>query len=398
MVTISSRQLNPQEAPLTWIEVDLDAIAHNVSAIKAHVGPGVQVMAVVKANAYGHGALPAALAALHGGAQRLAVARAGEGLALRAAGIAAPILVLGYTPPQEVFQAVEAGLTLTVTEADVAARVAEAAQALGRPAAVHVKVDTGMGRFGLLPEEVVGFAQALTTHSGIVLEGLFTHFAVADAADSTYTRAQFVVFQQVLAALEGAGIAIPLRHVANSAATLALPETHLDAVRPGIAIYGLRPSGEVAPAVTLRPALALKSHVARVRTLPAGSSISYGRTYITPRALPVALVPVGYGDGYHRLLSSRGAVLINDRRCPIVGRVCMDQFVVDVSEAGAVAVGDEVVLIGAQGEDCITADEVARQAETINYEVVTGLTARPPRHNHTADPVLQARLLAAPVP
>ncbi|GAB4573746.1 MAG: alanine racemase [Anaerolineae bacterium] len=390
MDTLLDATTPPKDAALSWIEVDLDAIAHNVRQVQAHVGPAVQVMAVVKANAYGHGAVPVALTALAAGAARLAVARAAEGLALRAAGITAPILVLGYTLPQEVPDALRAGLTLTVTERDVAQRVAETAQTLGHAVAVHVKLDTGMGRYGLLPDEAPEFITWLAGLPGIKLEGVFTHFAVADLADKAYTRQQFAHYVAVLDALRGQGIDVPLRHVANSAATLDLPEMHLDAVRLGIALYGLRPSSEVSPAVDLHPALALKSHVARVRTLPAGASISYGRTFITPRAMPVALVPVGYGDGYHRLLSNRGQVLINGRRCPIVGRVCMDQFVVDISGAGSVAVGDEVVLIGTQGGAAITADEVAAWAETINYEVVTALTARLPRSYRTANDSLRA--------
>ncbi|MBN2469614.1 MAG: alanine racemase [Anaerolineae bacterium] len=376
----------------TWIEVDLDAIAHNVRAIKAHVGPDTAVMAVVKANAYGHGALPVALAALHGGAERLAVARVEEGLQLRAAGVSAPVLVMGYTPPAVMAAAIQARLTVTITEYDVLQAVAEAAQRQAATARVHVKLDTGMGRFGLLPEEAVSFLQRAAETPGVMLEGVFTHFAAADALDKAYTQAQFAVFQEVLALAEKAGLAIPLRHVANSAATLDLPAMHLDAVRPGIAIYGLHPSDESRPPFTLKPALALKSRVARVRTLPQGASISYGRTYITPRAMPVALIPVGYGDGYPRLLSSRGAVLINGRHCPILGRVCMDQFVVDITHAGAVRVGDEVVVIGAQGEARIPAEEVARLAQTINYEITTGLTARPPRWYRATDPALRSRL------
>lgn len=379
---------------ITWVEVDLDAIAANIRAIRAHVGPATAVMAVVKANAYGHGMLPVALAALHGGAERLAVARVEEGLQLRAAGISVPVLVLGYTPPGMAAAAVQAGLTLTVTEPAVVQAVAEAAEHQGVTARVHVKLDTGMGRFGLLPEEAVGFLQSVAEASGLLLEGVFTHFAAADALDKTYTQGQFAVFQEVLALAEKAGLAIPLRHVANSAATLDLPAMHLDAVRPGIAIYGLHPSAENRPPFALRPALALKSRVARVRTLPPGASISYGRTYITPRALPVALVPLGYGDGFPRLLSNRGAVLINGRHCPIVGRVCMDQFVVDISSADSVQVGDEVVVIGAQDEARITAEEVAYQAQTINYEITTGLTGRPPRCYRTADPALRAALNA----
>lgn len=364
---------------LTHIEVDLDAIAHNIRAIKTHIGPRVDLIAVVKANAYGHGAIQVAQTALRHGASRLAVARADEGIALRQAGITAPVLVMSYTPSDDVEAAVARNLTLTVTEWEVAGALSARAEALGRRVPVHIKVDTGMGRFGLLPDEVLPFVERLAALPGVMIEGLFSHFAAADAADKTYTRQQFAIFQDVRARLDSAGIHVPLCHIANSAAALDLPEMHLDAVRCGIAIYGLHPSNEVEPAVPLKPALTLKSRVARVRTLPAGSSISYGRTYITPRAMPVALVPVGYGDGYHRLLSNRAAVLINGQRAPIVGRVCMDQFVVDCSGVGPVQVNDEVVLIGCQGDACIPAEEVARWAETINYEVTTALLPRAPR-------------------
>ena len=357
--------------------VDLSAIAHNVRAIKAFTG--VDVIAVVKANGYGHGAVEAARAALAGGATRLAVARADEGIALRQAGIMTPILVMAYTPPEAADAVIAAGLTVAVTEWDVAQALSRRASAAGRTAPVHVKVDTGMGRFGLLPEEVVPFVNQVAGLPGLDLEGMYTHFAVADETreDSrAYTRQQFALFTDVLRAVAGAGHHIRLRHCANSAAALFHPETSLDAVRPGIAIYGLRPNADVEPPVALRPALALKSRVARVRTLPAGASVSYGRTYVAARPTPVALVPVGYGDGYHRLLSNRGAVLIRGQRAPIVGRVCMDQFVVDVSDIPGVQRDDEVTLIGAQGEGCITAEEVARWAETINYEVTTALLPR----------------------
>lgn len=365
--------------PLTYIEVDLDAVAHNVRALKQHIGPAVALIAVVKANAYGHGAVEVARAALAHGADRLAVARAHEGVQLREAGIAAPILVMNYTRLAGIDAAVAHNLTLTVTEWPAAQRIAHLAYTFGRPIGVHVKVDTGMGRFGLLPDEVVPFFDRLRTLPGLEVEGIFSHFSVADGPDKTYTWEQFHTFERVLAALETAGYRAPLRHIANSAATLDLPMMHLDAVRIGIAMYGLRPSDDAEPAVPLIPALSLKSHVARVRLLPGGASISYGRTFTTPHEMPVALVPVGYGDGYHRLLSNRGAVLINGQRAPIVGRVCMDQFVVDISAAGPVALDDEVVLIGKQGNAAIPAEEVARWAETINYEVTTSLLPRAPR-------------------
>lgn len=367
------------QKPVTYVEVDLAAIAHNARTLKKHIGSSVALTAVVKANAYGHGAVEVAQTALRHGATRLAVARVNEGAQLRAAGLAAPILILGYTPPGEIPAAVEHDLTLTVTELPVAELISAQAHVRGRLAAVHVKVDTGMGRFGLLPEEVVPFVKQLSALPGLNVEGLFSHFATADAVDKSYTLQQFRVFQSVLEALQKAGHTIPLRHIANSAATLELPEMHLDAVRVGIALYGLRPSDDVKLTVPLKPALTLRSHVARVRALPAGSSISYGRTFITPHVMPVALIPVGYGDGYHRLMSNRGAVLINGQRAPIVGRVCMDQFVVNVSDLGPVEINDPVVLIGEQGDECISAEEVARWAQTINYEVTTSLLPRATR-------------------
>ncbi len=359
---------------ITWAEIDLDAIAENVRNLKAHVGQGTMLMAVVKANAYGHGAVPVARAALKAGADRLAVNRAEEGVALRKAGMTAPILLLGPSLPSQASAIVKHHLTPTVISKDLAGALNRAGEAT-----IHVKVDTGMGRFGIMPDEALGFFQFLRSLPNLFVEGIYTHFAVADLADKTYTRQQFRKFQDVLSVLDAHGLRPPVRHVCNSAATMDLPEMHLEMVRIGIAMYGLRPSDEVEPSVPIRPALSLKSHVARVRTLPPGSGISYGLTYVTKRETKVALVPVGYGDGYHRIVSNRGAVLIRGRRAPILGRVCMDQFVVDVSEIPDVQEGDEIVLIGRQGEEEITADEVARWAETINYEVVTGLLPRAAR-------------------
>ena len=365
--------------PLTFARVDLEAIAHNARELKRRVGPNVELMAVVKANAYGHGALPVARVALAHGATWLAVARVAEGVQLRQAGISAPILVMGYFLPSEAEAVVSHDLITTVNSLAVARALSDQAQHLGRTATIHVKVDTGMGRYGLLPDEMLPFLAEIKALSGLKVEGLWTHFATADARDKTYARQQFATFMQVAQAVEDAGYAISVYHIGNSGVILDLPETNLDAVRPGILLYGLRPSDEVEPAISLRPALSLISHVGRVRTLPAGSSISYGRTYTTTRPTPVALVPIGYGDGYHRLLSNRGAVLIRGKRAPIVGRVCMDNIVVDVTDIQGVQEGDEVVLIGTQGEGRISAEEVAAWAETINYEVTTSLLPRLPR-------------------
>ncbi len=360
---------------ITWAEVDLDAYRANVRALQQWVGPKVQVFAVVKANAYGHGLVPVAQAALQAGATRLVVHRLEEGLALRAAGVTAPILLLGYVPLAAAAQVVQHGLIPTViTLAFVRALAAHASTQQPHP--VHINVDTGMGRYGLLPHEVVDFLRAVRDIPGVEVEGLYTHFATADEADTTYLRRQWRVFQDVLAAVQDAGLMPRLRHACNSAATFALPEAHLDAVRPGIATYGLRPSLAWKTPVPLRPVLTWKSRVARVRTLPAGSSIGYGRTYITSRPTTVALVPVGYGDGYVRRLSNRAQVLVRGQRAAVVGRVSMDQIVVDVSHIPGVEMEDEVVLLGRQGQEHIAAEEIATWAETINYEVTTLLLPR----------------------
>ena len=378
---------------LTWAEVDLDAIAHNARGLKERAGEKTELMAVVKANAYGHGAVPVARTALENGASRLAVNRAIEGVELRQAGITAPVLILGYSFPSEAETIVRWDLTPTVTTVEGALALSAMSDRQGKVTPIHVKVDTGMGRFGLLPDEVVAFVRRIAELPGLKLEGLFTHFAVADLADKTYTRRQFGLYMQVVRQLEDAGFTIPVKHVANSAATLDLPERHLDMVRCGIALYGLRPSDEVEPAISLKPAMTLKSRVARVRTLPPGSSISYGCTYTTTRPTPVALVPVGYGDGYHRILSNKGAVLIGGKRAPIVGRVCMDQFVVDVTNIEGVRQDDEVVVFGRQGDEEISAEEVAALAGTINYEVVTSILPRVTRVYLKGGQVVEVRPL-----
>nr|MBC7245209.1 alanine racemase [Chloroflexota bacterium] len=364
----------------TWAEIDLDAIAHNTRQLKQYVGERTELVAVVKANAYGHGALPVGLVALKNGATRLAVARVGEGVQLRRGGVAAPILVMGYATLGQANEIVRHRLTPTVNTLELAHALSAAiAEQNAAPLPVHVKVDTGLGRFGLLPHEVLDFSRALLAVPNLFLEGLWTHFASADETDQSYTYHQCAVYNQVLRQLEEAGIHIPLKHVANSAATLTLPETHLDMVRCGIAIYGLRPSAEVKMVVPLRPAMTIKARVARVRILPAGSSISYNRTYVTSRPTTVALVPIGYGDGYRRGLSNQGMVLIHGQRAPIIGRVCMDQFMVDVSNIPDVQQGNEVVVLGRQGEEEINAEEIGAWVGTNNYETVTAILPRVPR-------------------
>lgn len=362
---------------LTWAEIDLSAIAHNVQAIKKHIGPQVGLMAVVKDNAYGHGAVPVARTALAAGADWLAVSRVEEGVILRQADIPARILVLGYCMPGQAATVVRYGLTPTVTTMETAEALADqAAGRLGRPLPVQLKVDTGMGRFGLLPEETVDFALAVQNLLSLQVEGLFSHLAAADEPDSTFSRQQLRVYQEVVAAVEAAGVQLPLKHLANSAAALTLPDTHYDLVRFGIGMYGLPSSFESNQPVTLYPAMTLKTRIARLRILPPGTSVGYGRTYIVPAPTPIALAPVGYGDGYPRLCSNRGAMLIRGKRVPIAGRVSMDQTSLDVSGIGQVSQGDDVVVFGRQGEAEITIDEVAGWAETITNEIITRLASR----------------------
>lgn len=364
------------EGTPTWAEIDLDAVQANIRAFQQFTGPRVEIIAVVKANAYGHGAVQVSRSALTAGATRLAVARLVEGMELRQAGLGAPILVMGYIPEDGARRVVEYNLTPCPITAEFIQALSGLAAAEGRAIQVHLKVDSGLSRFGLLPDEVLPFARAVTSLPGLRLEGLFTHFATADALDEGYARQQLGIFQDVLGGLQAAGIQVPLVHAANTGMTMRYPESHFNAIRPGIGLYGLPPSDEYPPAFELRPVLALKSQISRIRRLPAGTSISYGCTYITPEEMPVGLVTIGYGDGLHRLLSNRGSVLVGGRRAPILGRVAMDNIIVDLRGIPDVQMNDEVVIIGRQGGETITADEVARQVETINYEVTTSLLPR----------------------
>jgi alanine racemase len=362
-----------------WVEIDLDAIAHNCREIKKWIGEKTELAAVIKGNAYGHGIVMVARTALENGATWFAAARVDEGVVVRKAGIEAPIFVLGYVPAEEMETVVKWRITPPIMHWHTVKAVSEISSSQGVVTPVHVKVDTGMGRFGLLPDEVVDFVKRLIELPGIRLEGLYTQFSVADEADKTYSYKQWGIYKKVLKALEEAGIHIPIRHVCNSAGTLNFPEMHLEMVRCGTAIYGHYPSPVTDRSVPLRPAMTLKSRVGRIRTLPPGSSISYGRTYTTPRPTTVALVPIGFGDGLSRQLSNKGPVLIRGKRAPIVGRVCMDQCIVDVSGIPEARQDDEVVLFGQQDGAEITAEEIALIMDSINYVVMAAVSARVPR-------------------
>lgn len=366
----------------TWLEVDLSAIGHNTQLIKQLVGPDVRVLVSLKADAYGHGAQRVARTVLHNGASWLGVATVSEGEPLRAVGITAPILIFGYTAPWQAREAVRLDLRATVYSLESARALSRAARDLGREARVHVKIDTGMARLGLRAEDVpaiIAFFEALRELLGLTVEGVFTHFATADSADQTYARRQFERFRRVLAALDERGLRPPLTHASNSAATLALPEARFDMVRPGAAIYGLQPSDEVRLPEGFRPGLAFKTQVAQVKDLPPGEGIGYGATFVTQRLTRIAVLPVGYADGFRRAPATWGEVLVRGQRAPLVGRVSMDQCVIDVTAIPGVRQGDEVVLIGRQGDESLTAEDVARRLGTISYEVVAELLARVPR-------------------
>jgi len=362
-----------------WVEVDLAAIAHNLREIRRITAPQAEILAVVKANAYGHGMVEVSKVALANGADRLGVATTAEAIALRQAGFDVPILILGLIAIEQVPEVVAYDLTQTVSTLEVAESLSRVAARWGKKVKVHVKIDTGMGRIGLLPAEAKKFIENIIRLPHLEVEGIFTHFAVADEADKTYTYRQLALFNQLISELEAKGIHIPIKHAANSAAILDLPETHFDLVRPGILIYGLYPSPHVSRKVDLRPALSLKSQITYIKQVPAGSGISYGLIYTTPRNTTIATLPLGYADGWSRLLSTEGEALVHGRRVPIVGRICMDQCMIDVGSVPDVRLFDEVVLIGKQGDEEITVEEVAAKMGTINYEVICAISNRVPR-------------------
>ncbi|HLB47973.1 MAG TPA: alanine racemase [Anaerolineales bacterium] len=361
----------------TYVVVDLSAIQHNLRRMEQITH--TPVMAVVKANAYGHGAVEVSRAAIEAGVKWLGVAFASEGLALRQAGLKTNILVLGYTPPNLAGEAIENDLSLAVYDLDVARAYGKSARALNRRARLHVKVDTGMGRLGAMPGEAVSLVKAIENLDGVTAEGLFTHFATADESDQSFAFEQLRRFLHVVVPLEEEGREPKLIHAANSAAALVLPEARFDLVRVGIAMYGLHPSPDVPVPDDFIPALEWKSTVSQVKTLPPGTHVSYGREYVTKSSERIAVIPVGYADGFRRFPKNVAQVIVGGQRVPVVGRVCMDQIMASVSAVDGVKIGDEVVLIGRQGGARITAEDAAAWWGTINYDVTSGVMARVPR-------------------
>lgn len=360
-----------------WAEVDLSSIRANAARLKELLAPRTKLLAVVKANGYGHGDVEVARAAIAGGAEWLGVARVDEGASLREAGIESPILLLAEPPLASVALAAELGLVLTVYTEKIAEAAAKHASRSKRDVSVHVKVDTGMHRYGILMDRAVPFVRGLLATRGLSVEGIWSHFAVAEDVLNPFTKQQYERFLDIL---EAAGPEADhlMKHLANSAATMTFPDSHFDMVRCGIAIYGIHPSPELEYRVKLNPALSFKSRVSYVKRLPGGEPLSYGQRYVTPKETNIATVPCGYADGLRRGLTNEGDVLIGGRRYRISGTVTMDHLLVDVGDED-VAPGDEVVLLGRQGTESVSAHEVAARLSTIPYEVVCGIGARVPR-------------------
>lgn len=367
----------------TWVEINLDRFEDNVSAIRRyldfHGGRATRVMAVVKADGYGHGAEMMARSALDCGADWLAVAILEEGLALRERGFDVPILVMGWTPADSAAAALDCDLRLAVPSYDNGRALSEVAADRSEALRVHIKVDTGMGRIGFRWDDAgVQEAARLTSLPGIEIEGTFTHFSVADE-DVPFTREQIRRYRAFTTALRRRGVDVPLRHASNSAGVLDFPEASFDMVRPGLMLYGVYPTDMVKRSVDVKPFLTWKTRVAQVKEVPPGEGVSYGRTFVTREATTLATLPVGYADGYPRGLSNRGDVLIRGRRCCIAGRVCMDQTMVIVPDDIDVEVGTEVVLLGVDGSEAITVEELAHAMNTIPHEIFTGIGKRVPR-------------------
>ncbi len=358
-----------------YAEIDLNAVRHNLTAIRRRINPASKLCAVVKANAYGHGAIEVSKVAAACRADFLAVATVEEGLELRRAGFDLPILILGLIPHDAAEVVVANDLTQTVADFDLAQKLSAAAVNLNKVAKVHLKLETGMGRIGIAPDRAVELAAQISRLPNVELEGMFSHFADADNPDRSFTRRQIEIFKETAAKIRSAGVNIKICHLAESAAALDIPEAHFDMVRAGIITYGLYPAADFPRTIELKPAMKLVARVAFLKKIPAGVSIGYGREFVAERDSLIATLPIGYADGYIRAYKGFH-VDIGGKLAPIAGRVCMDQTMVDVTDVDGVAVGDEAILFGS---DLISIDDAARHLQTINYEVTCLVSARVPR-------------------
>ncbi|SFA91597.1 alanine racemase [Clostridium frigidicarnis] len=363
-----------------WAEIDLDAIAYNMRQVKNLV-KDKEIIGVIKADAYGHGAIDVAPVLLDNGATKLAVAVITEAIELRNSGIEAPMMILGYTPIDFAKDIIVYDIEQTVYNLEYAKELSKAAKEIGKKAKVHIALDTGMGRLGFLPnEKSFNDVMEICSLDGLIVEGIFTHFATADAENKDYTHKQFFKLKDFYNRLLLKGINIPLKHAANSGAIIDLEETYLDGVRAGIILYGYYPSNHVKKEkLSLKIPLTLKTKVAYVKKLDKDMYISYGQTFKTERESIIATLPIGYADGYSRLLSGKAKVIINGKFAKVVGSICMDQCMIDITDVGEVKVGDEVILIGEYEDLKITADDIAEMMGTINYEIICMLKQRVPR-------------------
>lgn len=368
---------NDDVSPPVWIEVDLQAIQQNFRKIRRFVSSQIKVLSVVKANAYGHGLLPVARALMEAGADHLAVASVVEAVSLRQAGVSAKLLVLGQPLPEEAPLVVRHGLTQAIGDLASAKALSREASLQEKPVSIHLKVDTGMGRYGVWHEEAVSLFRRLVELPGLVQEGIFTHLSSA-GQDAQATEQQLEDFSQLIQRLEKARLPIGIRHAANSVGMLRFPASHWDLVRTGLLVYGVSPVRDSQP-IEIRPALSLKSRVRFLKVLQPGRTVSYGRTWKAERRSLVATVPVGYAHGYVRALSNKAQLLVRGKRAPVIGRITMEDLLCDVTDLPGVQIGDEVVLIGRQGGDQVTAEELARHARTIPYEILVGLSPLIPR-------------------
>lgn len=358
--------------------IDLAALSHNFQEVLRRA-EGRKVLAVVKARAYGHGAPEVSRRLLTLGADMLGVALVEEGAELRAAGIGAPVLVMGAVFPDQAERIAELSLTPIVYSVKLAEALSQAARRRGKTVNVHIKIDTGMGRIGLAPEDAADAIARVFKLPGLSVEGLMTHFADADLADKQFASKQMERFEALMKTLDARGLSIPLRHAANSAAVLDYRRALFTMVRPGLMLYGYSPLEARPGDADVRPVLSLVTRIAFVKTVPAGAPISYGRTFVTKRESRIATIPIGYADGFSRALSNRGEALVRGTRVPVAGRVCMDMTMLDVTGVPGVSEGDDVVLIGRQGNEEITADDLAAKTGTIAYEVLCGISSRVPR-------------------
>lgn len=362
-------------------EIDLDAVAYNIKNIRKKVKKETMIMGVVKADAYGHGAVEVSKVLLYNGADWLGVAMIDEAVQLRKNNIMVPILILGYTPEAEIEDVVRYDIIQTVFSYEMAKMVSNAAVKLGKIAKIHIKVDTGMGRIGFIPEENIGDeVLKISKLPNVEINGIFTHFSTSDEKDKTFTKLQYDRFKYAIDEIEKKEINIPVKHCANSAAIMDFDDLGFNMVRAGIILYGMYPSDEVMKEnLSLKPVMSIKTHISYVKKVGKNVPVSYGRTYYTDKESVIATVPVGYADGYIRKMQNGGRVIVNGHYANIVGRVCMDQFMIDITDIPNVSSGDEVILMGSDGKLSITAEEIANVLDTINYEVVCMIGKRVPR-------------------